>query len=139
MLDLSVDEAADKEAGLASHAPETGVAPPTTNDFTDEPSSIGKNDTSSKDLLSHTQFCLLQALQGISLDNMSQVFGVLNHEAMDSDTLISLDQANKSSLRDELIAILHHQLHWYQCAGMVGDTLLFQDLLQNLDKIPAEK
>ena len=89
------------------------------------------------DTLSHVRNCLSRALEGVSLDNMSQVFAVVNNPAVDH--LISLEQANKSCLRDELVAILHQQVNWYHCSGQDGEMLLLQDLLQKLDQIPTKK
>ena len=99
------------------------------------------NDLSVEDAIpntfSHVQNCLSRALEGISLDNMSQVFAVVNNPAVDN--LISLEQSNKSCLRDELVAILHQQVSWYRCSGQDGEMLLLQDLLQKLDQIPTNK
>lgn len=103
--------------------------------------SNGHNDLSTDDTvsstLSHVQNCLSRALEGISLDNMSQVFAVVNNPAVDN--LISLEQSNKSCLRDQLVAILHQQVNWYRCSGQDGEMLLLQDLLQKLDHIPTIK
>lgn len=89
------------------------------------------------DMLSHVCHSLSRALEGIPLDNMSQVFAVVNHPVVNN--LVSMEQSSKSCLRDELIAILHQQVSWYQCSGQDGEMLLLQDLLQKLDQIPAEK
>ena len=88
------------------------------------------------DTFSHIQGCLSRALAGVSLDNMSQVFAVVNDSSVGS--LISLEQSKKSNLKDELVAILHQQASWYHCSGRDGEMLLLQDLLQKLDQIPAK-
>ena len=88
------------------------------------------------DTFSHVQDCLCRALAGVSLDNMSQVFAVVNDSSVGN--LISLEQSSKSTLKDELVAILHQQASWYHCSGQDGDMLLLQNLLQKLDQIPAK-
>lgn len=88
---------------------------------------------------SHVQRCLCRALEGISLDKMTQIFAVVNNNDNSVDQLISLGQSNQSFLKDELSAILHQQVSWYHCSGEEGDMLLLQDLLQNLDYIPVAR
>lgn len=95
------------------------------------------DDATMLDTLLHVRNCLYRALEGISLDNISQIYAVVNNPAVNN--LISLDQSSQSCLRDELIAILHQQASWYHCSGQDGEMLLLQDLLQKLDQIPAKK
>ena len=127
LLDLtanSVDE--NKGVGLKSD-----VEVAATNNIHND------DDETMSSTFSHIQNCLCRALEGVSLDNMSQVFAVVNNPTVDN--LISLEQSNKSCLRDELVAILHQQVNWYRCSGQDGEMLLLQDLLQKLDQIPTKK
>jgi len=124
LLDLSTDHVNEVNSRSDSQVVITG------ND-----NSLSTDDVASETFL-HVRYCLSRALEGISLDNMSQVFAVVSDP---TDRLISLDQSNKSSLRDELIAILHHQVSWYHCSGRTGEMLLLQNLLQKLDQIPLNK
>ena len=95
------------------------------------------DDVTILDMLLHVRSSLSQALKGLSLDNISQIYAVVNNPAVGN--LISLEHSSQSCLRDELVAILHQQISWYHCSGQDGQMLLLQDLLQKLEHIPTKK
>lgn len=130
LLDFSADDA-NRNNGVEA---KSSVVDDVTVNHSD--GDVPTNDVTKSDLFLHVQYCLSRALEGVSLDNMSQVFAVVNNP---TDHLISLDQSNKSCLRDELIAILHQQVSWYHCSGQDREMLLLQNLLQQLDLVPANK
>ena len=99
--------------------------------------SLVNDDVTIQDMLLHVRSSLSQALKGLSLDNISQIYAVVNNPAVGN--LISLEHSSRSCLRDELVAILHQQISWYHCSGQDGQMLLLQDLLQKLEHIPTKK
>lgn len=98
---------------------------------------VDNHDDTILDVLLHVQSTLSQALKGLSLDNISQIYAVVNNPAVGN--LISLEHSGQSCLKDELVAILHQQSSWYHCSGQNGKMLLLQDLLEKLDQIPMKR